>query len=183
MKKTLNEQGGRVLLEQFNRRDTLAFAEVYTAFFVELHAYALSLYGKTDIVPEDVVQDAFIYLWERKKVTFDTLSKIKSFLFVVIKHKYYNYLNHLGVIRKYEKAVEYENGFTDPLPSSELFTSIMEQVERIPGTGGQVLKLYLDGYEAEDIAQEMQINVQSVYNIKSVAIKKLKRLIFGPEKE
>lgn len=177
----LNDDRDTSVLEQFNRRDTWAFAEVYSSFFVELHAYTLRLYGKTDIVPEDIVQDAFIYLWEQKKITFETIAKIKSFLFVLIKHKFYNYRNHQGVVRKYEKAAEYENHSSDELFNSELFTSLMEHVERIPGVGGQVLKLYLNGYEAEDIAEKMQMNVQSVYNAKSMTIKRLKKLIASRE--
>lgn len=177
----MNFTEDRNILEHFNRRDTSAFAEVYSRFFVELHAYSLRLYGKTDIVPEDAVQDAFIYLWERKKETFETLSKIKSFLLVVLKHKYYNYLDHLGVVRKYEKAAEYENGSADDVLNSELFAAVMEYVERLPEPGGGVLKLYLKGYEAEDIAEKLQMNIQSVYNIKSLAIKKLKELIAARE--
>lgn len=163
------------LLERFNKREASAFAMVYTKFFVELHAYALRLYGNIATAPEDVVQDAFSYLWERREVTFDEVLKIKAFLYVVIKNKYYHHLNHAGVVDKYRKTIEYENQFADDVFNCEQISFLLEYVERIPNIGRKVIKLYLDGYEAEDIAEKMQMSIQSIYNIKSQTIRTLKK--------
>lgn len=165
-----------ILLARFNKRDVLAFATVYKKIFVELYAYARCLYNNTTTDPEDVVQDAFSYLWEQRKLVFDRMFKIKAFLFVVIKNRYFHYLDHLGVVDKYKQVVEYENRFTSDVVYCEQLSMLMEYVERIPGVGREVIKLYLDGYEAEDIAEKMQMNVQSVYNIKSQTIRRLKNL-------
>ena len=76
------------LLTRFNQRDTSAFAMIYTRFFTELHVYANRLYANTFESAEDAVQEAFCYLWERHDVVFDSLMKIKAFLFVAIRRAY-----------------------------------------------------------------------------------------------
>ena len=88
------------LLMRFNQRDTSAFAMIYTKFFTELHVYANRLYTNTSESAEDAVQEAFCYLWERHDVIFDSLTKIKAFLFVAIKNRYKNHMSHLGVEQK-----------------------------------------------------------------------------------
>ena len=58
---------------------------------------------------------------------------------------------------------------------SELMVSLWECVERIPNPEGKVLKLYLSGYEPEEIARQMKLSLQTIYNMKSKAVGKLKR--------
>ena len=120
------------LLMRFNQRDTSAFATIYMDFFTELHVYANRLYCNTSESAADAVQEAFCYLWERHDVIFDSLTKIKAFLFVAIKNRYKNHVNHLGVRQKYKDAMERETSFVEDVLDSELATSLLEYVEYIP---------------------------------------------------
>lgn len=167
-----------LLLARFNQRDTSAFAKIYTKFFTELHVYAIRFYCNTSDSAEDAVQEAFCYLWERQDVVFDSLAKIKAFLFVAIKNRFKNRLSHLGVEQKYKDVVERESGFLEDIKECELATSMLEYVERMPDPEGKVMKLYLTGYEAEEIADNMQLSIRTVYNAKSRAIGMLKRLFY-----
>ena len=54
--------------------------------------------------------------------------------------------------------------------------SLIEYIEHLTEPGKEVMQLYLKGYEAEDIATKMQFNVQTIYNIKSKAIRQLRQL-------
>ena len=83
----VNKEKWSVILKRFNKRDSSAFAEVYKMFFVELHAYAIRLYRSTSVDPQDAVQEAFIALWERADMEFDSLANIKAFLYAIIKKK------------------------------------------------------------------------------------------------
>lgn len=163
------------LLVRFNRRDTSAFASVYMKFFTELHSYAGRLYCNTSVDPEDVVQDVFCNLWERTDITFDSFLKIKAFLFVAIKNGFKNYISHLDVERRYKNVVELDGGFSEDVVESELGASLLEYVERIPDPGGKVMRLYLNGYEAEEIADRLHMSIRTVYNTKSRAIGMLKK--------
>lgn len=163
------------LLMRFNQRDTSAFATIYMDFFTELHVYANRLYCNTSESAADAVQEACCYLWERHDVIFDSLTKIKAFLFVAIKNRYKNHVNHLGVRQKYKDAMERETSFVEDVLDSELATSLLEYVEYIPDPEGKVMKLYLAGLDAEEIADHMKLSIRTVYNAKSRAVGMLKK--------
>jgi putative ATPase subunit of terminase (gpP-like) len=170
-----NDNDLSFLLMRFNQRDSSAFAKIYTKLFMELHVYAIRFYCNTSDSAEDAVQEAFCYLWERQDVVFDSLAKIKAFLFVAIKNRFKNRLSHLGVEQKYKDVLEREYGFSEEIVESELATSLLEYVERMPDPGGKVMRLYLNGYEAEEIADRLHMSIRTVYNTKSRAIGMLKK--------
>ena len=178
----VNKEKWSLILKRFNKRDSSAFAEVYKMFFVELHAYAIRLYRSTSVDPQDAVQEAFIVLWERADMEFDSLANIKAFIYAIIKNQYGHYYEHLHVENKYRETIINENHFSDEVEESEMVASLTEYIERIPDPGKEVMRLYLKGYEAEDIAQKMNFNIQTIYNIKSKAINQL-RLLFKKKKD
>ena len=61
---------------------------------------------------------------------------------------------------------------------SERVVRLREYVERMPEPERGVIKMYLDGYEPGEIADRLQMSVQSIYNLKSRAVNFLRRL-FG----
>ena len=165
-----------LLLKRFNRRETEAFTFVYMRFFTELHAYACRLYRHTQTLPEDAVQDVFCYLWENRHKSFDNLVNLKAFLYVMLKNRYIHHLEHQKVADRHKEIMEREAQFEQDVADSELAVKLKEYVEHIPEPGGQVIKYYLNGYEANDIAQKMGLSIQSIYNIKSQAIQFLRKL-------
>lgn len=98
----VNRQQEFLLLSRFNARDTEAFVSVYKLFFTELHLYASRLYNCTIVSPEDAVQDVFCSLLENKGTHFESLLKLKAFLYTSIKNRYKSYLEHRKVQGKYK---------------------------------------------------------------------------------
>ena len=165
-----------LLLKRFNQRDTRAFSTVYTRFFTELHAYASRLYRNDAQLPEDAVQDVFCSLWENRGKSFDNLVKLKAFLYVTLKNRYLHHCEHLKVAERHKESLERESQFENDVFDSELSVRLQEYVERLAEPGKSVIKYYLEGYEAKDIAGKMRLSVQTVYNIKSQAIILLRKL-------
>ena len=87
-------------------------------------------------------------------------------------------MNHLGVRQKYKDAMERETFFVEDVLDSELATSLLEYVEYIPDPEGKVMKLYLAGLDAEEIADHMKLSIRTVYNAKSRAVGMLKKVLF-----
>lgn len=165
-----------LLLKRFNRRDPRAFTLAYTRFFTELHVYASRLYRNAQTLPEDAVQDVFCYLWESRDKSFESFAKLKAFLYVVLRNRYIHHLEHQKVADRHKEIMKREARFTEDILDSELAIQLREYVERIPDPGNRVIKYYMDGYEAKDIAEKMGMNVQTIYNIKSQAIQFLRKL-------
>lgn len=176
MTKNGEKDSDAILLKHFNQRDTCAFTCVYMRFFTELHTYALRLYRHTQTLPEDAVQDVFCYLWSNRDKTFEDLAKLKAFLYVMLRNRYIHHVEHMKVADRHKEAMEREARFDNDVADSELSVRLQEYVERLPDPGNRVIKFYLDGYEAKDIADKMNMSVQTIYNIKSQAINALRKL-------
>ena len=72
------------LLQRFNQRETEAIVSVYKLFFTELHLFASKLYQQSDTAPEDVVQDVFCSLLTNTEARFESMVKLKAFLFTAL---------------------------------------------------------------------------------------------------
>lgn len=164
-----------LLLTRFNRRESSAFAIIYKKMFYELIAYASRLYENTSVSAEDAVQDAFCIVWERRNLTFESSSKIKAFMFVVIKNNYRNYLLRSQLQQQYHDAAKYDAGFRNDILDSELVSILLEYVKRMPDPPGKIMSLLLSGYAPEEIAETMKLSIRTVYNTKYKVVTLLKK--------
>lgn len=168
------EEDENLLIARFNARDTKAFVSVYRHLFTELHAYAARLYRDTVIHPEDAVQDVFCSLLENTGNHFKQLSDLKAFLYTAVRNRYKSFLGHEKVADKYREHIETEAELTTETAENELHHLLQSGIALLPENQAQVLNLYIEGYEAEEIAARLQISIRTVYNTKSLAIQTLK---------
>lgn len=169
-----NETDLLSLLVRFNARDKDAFVSIYKLLFMELHLYASRLYANTTVSPEDAVQDIFCYLLEKREANFDTLTKLKAFLYTAIKNRYRTYLDHLKVQEKYKTQNTREEDFSAEIVENELYIALTKSIELLPENYARVMRLYLAGREIDEIAQTLNLSPQTVYNTKHLAIRFLK---------
>jgi RNA polymerase sigma-70 factor (ECF subfamily) len=88
---------GRLLL--LGKTGEQAFEQVFKSNFKSLHAYAYTIV-KDDIMAEEIVQNVFCRLWERKlKVEIET--SLAAYLYRSVYHESLNYLKHLKVRAAY----------------------------------------------------------------------------------
>lgn len=162
------------LIARFNARDTEAFVSVYRQLFTELHAYAARLYRDTVIHPEDAVQDVFCSLLENRGNHFERLADIRAFLYTAVRNRYKSFLEHEKVADRYREHVETEADLTTENAENELRHLLQSGIALLPENQAQVLNLYIEGYEPEEIAERLQISTRTVYNTKSLAVQALK---------
>jgi len=107
--------------------DKLRFAKVYDTHSQGLNNFLYYKYGEA-LNPTDVMQDAFIKLWENcAKVTPD---KVKSYLFTIANNMMLNAYKHQKVIFKHQevKPREYTNETPEFLMRKEEFLQGYEKV-------------------------------------------------------
>lgn len=161
-----------LLLKRFNNRDKQAFGRVYVLYYNELHMYATYIFRDTSESAEDIIQDIFFRIWENKHVVFDTLVKIKAFIYVSIKNAYKNHLKHLGHQNRYIDAIDLES--TYDIIECEIFTTLDEALQLLPKEYAVILRMYLEDYKPEEISEFLGYKVRTVYNKKQLAISILK---------
>jgi RNA polymerase sigma-19 factor, ECF subfamily len=121
---------------------------------------------------EDISVDVFVELWKRMG-DFKTESNIKAFLFITAKNKCLNYLNVKKKIRTCELNQDYAE--INAIVMDNLYTLLYDEVERLPPKQKAIIKSYLSGLKASEIANKLGISYKTVCNVKAIAEHSLKK--------
>lgn len=167
-----------LLLKDFNNRNSDAFSYIYNNNYNEFHLYAASLYTGTTVEPKDAVQDVFLYILNNSSVTFKELINIKAYVIIMLKNRYKNYLQHMDCERRYnEKLTDVDSTFEIDVLENKLYTMIDQMLSILPKDNAEIIKLYIEGWKPEEIAEKLQKPIQTVYNKKSESISILRRKV------
>ncbi|NII26141.1 sigma-70 family RNA polymerase sigma factor [Pseudoflavitalea sp. X16] len=133
---------------------------------------------------QEAVHDALLDLWKLKNKRFATLARVKSYLYVSVLGHCKNYR------KKYKKKLTGENAYLEALseePTPDLEREIIHaevsallnqqldaQLADLPKTYREIIVLsYLHGLGPNEIARRLNIQVQSVKNLKKRGVKYL----------
>ncbi len=165
----------------------IAFRKIYESNFSGLLRFANS-YLHDDSVAEDVVQNAFVSLWEKRASLFEQ-TNVRAFLVTIVKTKTLNYLekeqNHLKIEQHLHELRLQEinlDVFTlGSLNPEELFTSelehlVEESIQSLPErTRAVFIMSRYDGLSNQDIASKLDISVKGVEFHVTKALKILRK--------
>ena len=171
----ISEKEEAILLKNFNRRIEKDFGKVYSLFYNDLFYFAAKLYQHTEVEPRDAIHDIFLNLWQSASLKFEHLTDIKAYLFVSLRNHFKSYVRHHQYIKEYEASLLLDKDqFEVDIIESETLSTIHHILELLPEESAEILKLFLNGWKAEEIAQKLGKNKQTIYNKKSEAIAYLK---------
>lgn len=129
------------------------------------------------MLAEDIVQDAFVYIWENESNFNDEIST-KVFLYRTVKNKCLNYNKHLSVKNAFadNQAMDQfeENLFDKNYIQEETIRLIYEAIESLPENCKNIIDLSLKGLKNEDIAEALKLSVNTIKTHKKTAYKILR---------
>ncbi|MBN2273653.1 MAG: RNA polymerase sigma-70 factor [Bacteroidales bacterium] len=164
-------------IEKFRNGDERVFHRLFTILFPVACSFA-SQYLPTSEEPEDIVQEAFVELWNRR-AKFTGLDHIKSFLYLTVKNKCLNRIKHHTIKNKYSEeqrnTSEGSAFFEKQIFKAEIALNIREAVKNLPRQQKKVILLNLMGLSNEEIAKTLDISVNTVKLQKKVAYVKLRK--------
>lgn len=176
--------GGEIKNTHF-KKDLTEYRDLYFEFHPRLVLFANKFTGDMDAA-KDIVQDAFVNLWE-KADHLDIQGPVGVYLFQVVKNRCLNYSRHLTIkrsvcneiadmLRKAELSVY--NDFNDPFHSLlevELENHISGLVEKLPDNCRRVYKLSrIEQLKNKEIALKLNISVKMVEKHISKALRVLR---------
>ena len=155
----------------FGKDSKKAFRYLYDKYAATLRYFA-SRYLEDDAVIEDVVQDAFLNLWEKRR-TFQVENAVKAYLYKVVRSLSVDAIRHQHVIDRYNDYVireeEDQEFFLENMLESEVFLLVQSVFDELSPACREVYQLSLNGKSHEEIAQLMNISINTVKKHKNNA--------------
>lgn len=160
-----------------NFEDQIEFKKHYKV----LCYFAWEMVRDTEVA-EDLVQDAFIaYLNNKSKVSSDPMA-VRSFLYTTIRNAAYNLNRKSKTVQKYigrqsldeMDSIDYEH----KVIRAEFMGEVARIVEGLPDSCQNIFKLsYLDGLSNQEIADHLEISVNTIKTQKQRALRVLRQKI------
>ena len=148
-----------------------AFRYLYDKYASTLR-YFSAKYVDDDATIEDVVQDAFLNLWEKRN-EFKTESTIKAYLYKIVRSFSVDTIRRRNIGNRYaEKIVlekEDQEFFLENIVESEVFQMIQTVFNELSPSCREVYQLSLHGKSHEEISQLLDISINTVKKHKNNA--------------
>lgn len=154
--------------------DEKAFRILFDEFYVALCLFAVRFMEDREAAA-DIVQEAFLKYWDRH-ADFDNYYKIKSFLYVVVRHACLNLLRTKQVKLEITEdiAMDSDEFFQDQVMEEEAYRVFYRAIEHLPPQMRSVIKYALEGLKNAEVAQKMGVSENAVHAYKKEAYKRLK---------
>lgn len=159
-----------------------AFAGLFRLFYSKLHSFCMQ-YVHVKEVAEEVTNDVFIKLWNRREEIVQ-INNLSTYLFVAVKNYSLNYLkqySHLHVAVEDNEGVSGLINRNDPeqeLEWKEISFQLNQAIDNLPDQCRTIFKLVKeDGFRYKEVAEILGISPRTVETQLFRALKKLQVII------
>lgn len=163
-------------IKHINKGQKSAFKDLFDDYFGALASFGYKYIPDPAIV-EDMVQEVFITCWEKRE-DFSHINALKSFLYTSVRNKCLNHLKHQAVKRKHEDALIFElesdHYLSNHVIEEETFNLLHAEIKDLPRSAQEIMMLALNGLKNQEIADELNISLNTVKTQKKIAYSKLK---------
>ena len=166
------------LVQLLKSNDEAAFNEVYSRFQGLLYVYACRIV-KNDSEAEDIVQEVFMYLWD-KRTSIEINSSLASWLYSAVRFKFFDRLDKKKVRSDYQHSLQSfidkgEYCIDDYIRERELALLIEKGVAALPAKMQQIFELSRKAdLSHKEIASQLNLSEKTVKNQVHNALRILK---------
>ena len=151
------------------------FHNIFDKYYVALCLFA-NQYTENEETSADIVQDSFAKLWQIRN-DFFYLHQVKAFLYTAVRNKALNELEHSKVVFEYaQKIIEKKKDsfFHDAVVEEETYRILAEAIDKLPNQMKAIMQLAMEGKKKAEIAERLNVSVETVHTLKKMAYKKLR---------
>ena len=151
------------------------FHNVFDKYYVALCLFA-NQYTEDEETSADIVQDSFAKLWQIRD-DFFYLHQVKAFLYTAVRNKALNELELSKVVFEYaQKVIEKKKDsfFHDAVVEEETYRILAEAIDKLPDQMRAIMRLAMEGKKNAEIAEQLNVSVETVHTLKKIAYKKLR---------
>lgn len=155
------------------------FESIYLDYFQAIHDFSNS-FLKNQEVARDITQDSFFSLWNNFNPTYSE-KEILSFLYTTARNKCFDNLRLQKVMeskaKDLEEAIYSDTFFLDEITRNETYRIIRDAINQLPERSRQITLLTLQGYSTQEIADQLEVSINTVKTLKKNAYAKLRDII------
>lgn len=162
--------------------DTHTFDGVFRVYFPALCHFAEHFVAPDEA--KDLIEDLFVKLWEKRQV-FENTQHAQAFLYRCARNACLNYLKQGQRLSQKQDiliadAELVEEDYLSQMIRSEVWAEIYRAIENLPSQCSKVITMsYIHGNNNEEIAEALNLSVQTVKNHKVRGLHILKDAIPG----
>lgn len=174
-----NDEEIKLWVIKVREGDKSAFNKLFVKFYSPLCKFAWR-YVRSSHISEELVQDAFLEVWELR-ASLDSDKSIKSYLYQIVRNRALNHLKHKSIAREHNKDIAWIN--STPITQlhnfkeqSEFVRAAQKAIDELPDGARQIYKLSRkDGLTYREIAEVLDLSPKTVESQMSRALKILRR--------
>jgi len=166
--------------EQSLKNSATDFGAIHACLYEGLYSYACKLLGDDELA-DDAVQDLFVKIWQ-KRATIGAIQKVKPYFYTALRRQVLNLLRDLklknlkiSLVTQPDIAFSHEEILIKKEEAEGLKTQVLQLLNQLPKRQREVIYLYyFENMSLTQIAEIMDINHQSVMNLKQRALQKMR---------
>ena len=154
------------IIERIRNGDIEAFETIFRAYYQSLCIFSLRYLKRTDLA-EEIVQDIFVNIWE-KRFGLHLETSLKSYLYRAVHNNSLKYLQHKKVVDKHAQRIvdRKENYYSEPVNNiqlEELSKLLKSAFSSMPQKTREIFELSRnEGLKYNEIAEKLEISVKTV---------------------
>lgn len=167
------------ILDRINRWDEQSLRLIYKQHYKLLVAFGMQITGNIEEA-EDAVQDVLLKTWQQHN-NYKTEGQLRAYLFNAVRNRCLTMLDHHQVTQKHKEHVirefremEMESEETIALHKEEVYRQVFEAIDRMPDKQKEIFLLAIEGKQNKEIAEILQISVNTVKSQKRRGIDRLR---------
>ncbi|MGY0408453.1 MAG: RNA polymerase sigma factor [Polaribacter sp.] len=150
--------------------DSKAFEELFNTFYEQLYAFSFK-YVQDTYAAEEIVENTMLMLWEKRK-SLDTIKNFKAYLYASVRNASFHYLKNkkkvVPINIDVHDTMEY---FNQNIIEEETHKLLIDSLNSLPKKCKKVFELCcIEGLTYKEVAEELQISVNTVKSQRSRAI-------------
>jgi len=162
-----------LIVKSLSKGNLLAFNTLFSEYSGRLYRFANG-YLKSDAESEELVQEVFTIIWEKRAELKEGLS-FKSFLFTIafnIIRKHFRTKAYLSEYLKSGISSDQDMQTSEKITFNSLQSYISELIDKMPERRKEIfLKSRFEGLSIKEIAEELKISHKTVENHLTSALK------------
>lgn len=168
----------RIWGEKISASDQKAFNSLFRSLYPRLIHFA-SKYNRNKAVARDIVQDAFVALWE-KRSHIEPDRSIQAYLYRIVRNKSLNYIRDnsnetVGLLDDMLLKTAGEEKHKHPDEEEQLIKLLKKWIEKLPNRQREAFELSrFEGLDHDEIAEVMEVSSNTVNNHIVAALSKLR---------